>query len=78
MKQKLAFAIIMGMITTAIISFVLIAINIGFGNRFLLAWLRSWSVAWVLAVSAMLLIAPKVQLFVKGFFDTGLPVEKKV
>ena len=54
----------MGMITTAIISFVVIAINLGFNERFLLAWLRSWSVAYVLAVSAMLLIAPRVQLLV--------------
>lgn len=54
----------MGMITTAIISFVVIAINLGFNERFLLAWLRSWSVSYVLAVSAMLLIAPRVQLLV--------------
>ena len=54
----------MGMITTAIISFVVIAINLGFNERFLLAWLRSWSGAYVLAVSAMLLIAPRVQLLV--------------
>ena len=64
MKYKLTFALIMGMITTAIISFVLIAINLGFNERFLLAWVRSWSVSYVLAVSAMLLIAPRVQLLV--------------
>jgi hypothetical protein len=64
MKHKLAFALIMGMITTAIISFAVIAINLGFNERFLLAWLRSWSVSYVLAVSAMLLIAPRVQLLV--------------
>jgi cellulose synthase/poly-beta-1,6-N-acetylglucosamine synthase-like glycosyltransferase len=64
MKHKLTFALIMGMITTAMISFVVIAINLGFNERFLLAWLRSWSVSYVLAVSAMLLIAPRVQLLV--------------
>ena len=64
MKSKLTFALIMGLITTSLISFVLIAINLGFNERFLLAWLRSWSVSYVLAVSAMLLIAPRVQLLV--------------
>ena len=64
MKHKLTFALIMGLITTAIVSFVLIAINLGFNEKFLLIWLRSWSVSYVLAVSAMLLIAPRVQLLV--------------
>jgi hypothetical protein len=64
MKHKLTFALIMGMITTSIISFVLIAINVGFNGKFLVTWLRSWSVSYVLAVSAMLLIAPRVQLLV--------------
>jgi len=67
MKQRLAFALIMGMITTSIISFVLIAVNLGFGDKFLIAWLRSWSISYVLAVFSMLFIAPKIQLFVKNF-----------
>ena len=78
MKQKLAFALIMGIITTGIISFALIAINIGFGNKFITAWLRSWSIAYVLAVSAMLLIAHKIQLFVQTLFNNDSPVEEQV
>ena len=78
MKQKLAFALIMGIITTGIISFALIAINIGFGDKFIAAWLRSWSIAYVLAVSAMLLIAPKIQLFVQTLFNNDSPVEEQV
>jgi len=46
MKHKIAFALIMGMITTAIISFTLIAVNMGFGTRFMTAWLRSWSISY--------------------------------
>ena len=61
MKHKLLFALIMGMITTSIISFVLIAINVGFSEKFLVTWLRSWAVSYVLAVSAMLSIAPQTQ-----------------
>ena len=77
MKQKLAFALIMGLITTAIISFVIIAINIGFGDRFIIAWLRSWSVAYVLAVIAMLFIAPKIQVLVNGLFNRNLSLEQE-
>ena len=76
MKQKLAFAFIMGLITTAIISFVLVAVNIGFGPRFMMAWLRSWSIAYVLAVSSMLLIAPRIQQFVNDLFSPDYPVIK--
>lgn len=54
----------MGMITTEVISFTLIAVNLGFNERFLTAWLRSWSISYVLAVSLMLLVAPRIQLFV--------------
>jgi hypothetical protein len=76
MKQRLAFALIMGMITTAIISFALITINMGFGERFLSAWLRSWAISYVLAVVAMLFIAPGVQILVdhllrKDFTEKG-------
>jgi hypothetical protein len=57
---------IMGMITTVTISFVIIAINLGFNDKFLLTWLRSWLVSYVLAVSAMLFIAPRVQILVNS------------
>jgi low affinity Fe/Cu permease len=64
MKQKIAFALIMGLITTAVISFVLISVNLGFTEKFLVAWLRSWSISYVLAVSLVLIVAPRVQLLV--------------
>lgn len=64
MKQRILFALIMGMITTALISFTLIATNVGFTNRFINAWLKSWFISYVLAVSAILFVAPRVQLLV--------------
>ncbi|MCC6701074.1 MAG: DUF2798 domain-containing protein, partial [Fluviicola sp.] len=36
MKKRFVFAIIMGLIATCIISFTLVAVNLGFTNRFLL------------------------------------------
>lgn len=71
MKQRLLFALIMGFITTALISFTLVSINLGFGNWFLIAWLRSWVIAYVLAVLSMLFIAPKIQQFVNYFYSNG-------
>jgi preprotein translocase subunit SecF len=62
MKQKLIFSLVMSVVTTSIISFVLIAINVGFSEQFFTAWLRSWLVSCVLAISSTLFIAPKVQL----------------
>jgi hypothetical protein len=64
MKHKILFALIMGVITTAVISFTLIAVNVGFSEKFLGAWLRSWTISYVLAVSLMLIIAPRIQVLV--------------
>lgn len=68
MKKKIFFAAIMGAFTTGIISFILIVINAGFTEQFLNVWLRSWIVAYVVAVPAILLIAPKVQMLVDNIF----------
>jgi hypothetical protein len=48
----------------------------GFGERFLSAWLRSWAISYVLAVVAMLFIAPGIQILVdhllrKDFTEKG-------
>jgi hypothetical protein len=71
LKHRLAFALIMGIITTALISFTLISINIGFGNKFLGAWLKSWAVSYTLAVALMLTIAPRIQYFVATIFKNS-------
>jgi len=61
MKNKIAFALYMGVITTGIISFSLIAINLGFTENFLKVWLKSWGMAYVLVIPAILIIGPRVQ-----------------
>lgn len=68
MKQKIAFALIMGIVTTGIISFTLISVNIGFVERFLSIWLRSWLMAYVIAIPAILLIGPRVEKLVNYMF----------
>jgi hypothetical protein len=68
MKHKIAFALIMGIVTTGIISFILIAINKGLNENFPSIWLRSWLMAYVVVIPAILLIGPKVQLLVDNLF----------
>ncbi len=68
MKQKIAFAFLMGLVTTGIISFTLISINLGFNARFLSTWLRSWAMAYLVVIPAILLIGPQVQKLVDRIF----------
>lgn len=60
-KRKIAFALAMGVVTTGIISFVLLAINLGFSKGFAWAWLRSWVISYVMVIPAILLIGPRLQ-----------------
>ncbi len=68
MKQKIAFAVIMGLINTGIISLVLVSLNIGFTKGFLLAWLSSWIIAFVIVIPGILFFSPIVQAFVERRF----------
>jgi hypothetical protein len=61
LKRKIAFAMLMGVVTTGIISLVLVAINLGNSSSFVGAWLRSWATSYVIVIPAILLIGPKVQ-----------------
>ena len=61
LKRKIAFALSMGVVTTGIISFVLIALNLGFVQGFALSWLKSWSMAYLIVIPAILLIGPRLQ-----------------
>lgn len=68
MKHKIAFALIMGIITTGIISFTLISVNIGFAERFIRIWFRSWGMAYLVVIPAILIIGPQVQKLVDYLF----------
>lgn len=68
MKQRIAFACIMGIITTGLISFTLISFNTGFTDAFAGTWLRSWCMAYAVAIPAILIPGPKVQILVNRLF----------
>lgn len=67
-KKKVVFAGVMGVVTTGIISFALISINVGFTDQFLQIWFKSWLLAYVLVIPAILFIAPKIEKFVETLF----------
>jgi hypothetical protein len=69
LKRKIAFALSMGVITTGIISFVLLALNFGFSKGFAGTWLRSWSIAYLIVIPAILLIGPRLQAQVDRLID---------
>jgi integral membrane sensor domain MASE1 len=69
MKRKIAFALLMGIITTAIVSFTLVAVNVGFSARFLPVWLRSWVIAYLVVIPVILVISPALQKMTDRYFD---------
>lgn len=78
MKQKIAFALIMGSITTGIISFTLIGLNIGFTDSFLQTWFKSWSISYLVVIPAILFIGPRVQLLVNRLFGDIIAEEETI
>lgn len=72
MKKKIAFALIMGIFTTGIISFTVLSFNVGYIPGFLQLWLRSWGIAYAVVVPVILIIAPQVQRLVNHLFGDEL------
>lgn len=71
LKRKIAFALLMGVVTTGIISFTLLLINLGFTPRFFASWLRSWAIAYVIVIPAILVIGPALQVRVDRIITGG-------
>lgn len=73
MKQKIIFALIMGSVTTAIISYTLIYLNIGFSQKFFKVWLKSWGISYLIVIPVILIIGPIIQNFVDKIFGKHNP-----
>ncbi|HYV95032.1 MAG TPA: DUF2798 domain-containing protein [Chitinophagales bacterium] len=72
MKQRIAFAAIMGFITTGIISASLVAFNYGLHPGFFTIWFLSWLVSFPLALMAALFVGPRVQVLVNYLFKESV------
>ena len=69
MKHKITFALLMGILTTCIISFTLICVNVGFTHvQFFQIWLKSWAIAYIVAIPAILIISPQIQKIVDAIY----------
>lgn len=68
-KRKIAFALLMGVVTTGIISFALLALNLGFSKGFALTWLRSWGIGYLIVIPAILVIGPRLQAQIDRLID---------
>jgi hypothetical protein len=69
LKRKVAFAMLMGVVTTGIISFVLVALNLGMSSGFLRTWLRCWMISYLIVIPAILLVGPRLQAQVDRVFN---------
>jgi len=62
MKKKIVFALVMGLVTTSIITLILLLVNTNFtGLQFLMIWLKSWFIAYLIVVPVVLFISPKIE-----------------
>lgn len=64
MKKKITFALMMSAVTTGLVTFTVVAVNVGFINQFLTIWLKSWPIAYLVAIPAILVIAPRIEKLV--------------
>ena len=64
MKPKIIFAMIMGTVTTSLISFTVVMVSKGFSNGFFTVWLKSWLISFLVVVPSIILIGPIVQRLV--------------
>lgn len=60
-KAHLKFALITGLVVTSYITFTLVAVNVGFRSDFIFKWVRSWLIAYMLAVPSLLFVAPFIR-----------------
>lgn len=72
MKKKIAFSFMMGIVTTGLISFTLVTVNVGMSTAFMQTWIASWAIAYAIVVPAILLIGPPVQKLVDHLFKEAI------
>jgi uncharacterized paraquat-inducible protein A len=60
------------------VSFIVVAVNRGFENGFILLWLRSWLISFVVAVFSILFFGPKVQYLVNNLHQAKLKKHKSI
>lgn len=67
-KHKIVFAFLMGIVTTGLVSLTVVLANLGFTETFWQIWLKSWSIAFLVIVPIILIVAPVIERFVAFLF----------
>jgi uncharacterized protein HemY len=62
-KVHLYFSLLMSIFMVAVMSFVVSAVNIGFNEHLIAAWLTSFAIAWVVAFPIIFFFAPMIKKF---------------
>ena len=76
-KQKIVFAFLMGIVTTGLISFTVVLVNLGLTVTFWQIWLKSWSLAYLIVVPVILIVAPLIERFVDYLFRERAARQKR-
>jgi len=68
LKPRIVHALLMGIVPPGVVSFTVMWLNFGFTETFLRSWLRSWSIAYLIMVPIIFIIAPFIDRFVAFLF----------
>jgi fatty acid desaturase len=66
MKFHLVFSLIMGALMISLMTFVITAVNLGFGPHFLAAWGRVFLIAYAIGVPVIFFLAPVARKLTGG------------
>ncbi|MEO5586901.1 MAG: DUF2798 domain-containing protein [Novosphingobium sp.] len=59
----------MGFVTTGVVTLSLLVINVGFTDKLLGQWLRSWGVAYIIIIPLLVLVGPNLQSKINRLID---------
>jgi len=63
-NQHIIFAFFMALLMSGLMSFVISVFNVGFVNNILTIWLKAWSLSFVVAFPAVIVVSPVVRKLV--------------
>jgi uncharacterized membrane protein len=77
-KRRIVSAFLTGIITSGMVSFTVVLINLGLTKTFLQVWIKSWFTALLIAFPVVLLVASPIRRFVDTLFkDESIPRESE-
>ena len=67
-KRRIISAFLTGIVTTGMVSFTVVLINLGLMETFWQIWLKSWSLAFLVVVPVILFVSPVIGRLVDFLF----------